>query len=212
MIKKIALATTLLATLVHAEIDQKGFFVGIDGSTQKTNLKYDNNGFGTAFTVRPYSVESTQTALSYKLGYQYYFTRLYARVNDFKYEDSKKGKYTIKGTTYELNADYIPVFYTSENKEWAIRGVFGLGVGYSSSKLKNYNVDLLPVGVGADTAQNYMEYGYQAGVMGESFFGLSLELGLRFRQGNVLEFTDGQNEVTFFRDATEYYFGINYLF
>ena len=212
MIKKIVLATSLLVTLAQAEIDQRGFFVGLDLSSTSTNLKYDNNAFGTAFTVKGYGGESSENTLSYKVGYQYYFTRIYARMSSYEYKDATRNKYTIKGTNYEINADYIPTFYTNKNKTWNIRGVFGLGVGYSSSKLENYDPNLLPAGLTAGDAKNLMEYGYQIGIMSETSIGLSVELGLRYRQGNLLEFTDGQNDSTFFRDETAYYLGVNYLF
>jgi hypothetical protein len=210
MIKKTVLATTLLATLANAEIDQTGFFVGIDGSKRAANITYNNNE--TAFAIRKYTSKSTQKTLSYKLGYQYYFTRLYARVNSFKDTDGARNKYTIQGRTYEIDAEYIPIFYMSKSKNWDIRGLFGLGMGYNSSKLENHDVNLLPVDVGAGSAQNFLQYGYQVGILAESEIGLSVELGLRFRQGHLLEYSDGQNEATFTREETAYYFGVNYLF
>lgn len=210
MIKKITLVTTLLFTLANAEIKQTGFFVGIDASKRAANIAYDNTQ--TAFPFLAYKSESTQDILSYKVGYQYYFTRVYARFNSFKDTDGARNKYTIEGKTYELNAEYIPVFYMSKNKDWDIRGLFGFGVGYNSSKLKNYDLYLLPVNVGAGVVQNYMQYGYQVGILAETEIGLSLEIGLRFRQGHLLEYTDSTNEVTFTREETAYYFGVNYLF
>jgi len=209
MIKKIVLATTLLVTLAQAEIQQTGFFVGLDGSKRTVDIAYNNNE--TAFAIRQYTSKSTQKTLSYKVGYQYYFTRLYARINSFKDVDGARDKYTIQGKTYELNAEYIPVFYMSKSKDWDIRGLFGAGIGYNSSKLENYDLTLLPVSVSSST-QSFMEYGYQVGVLVESEIGLSLELGLRFRQGHLLEYSDGQNESTFSREETAYYLGVNYLF
>ncbi len=210
MIKKILLATTLIFTFANAEIDQTGFFVGIDTGSKSSSVKYDNNGV--SFPFNSYTAEPYNTSLSYKFGYQYYFTRLYARVNSFTYKDAQRDKYTIQSTTYELNADYIPIFYMSKSKKWDIRGVFGFGVGYSSSKLENYDINLLPVDLSAERSQRTLEYGTQIGLMSETSIGLSIELGLRYRQGTLLEFTDGQNNVTFSRNDKEYYLGINYLF
>lgn len=210
MIKKTALITTLLFTFAHAEIQEKGFFVGIDISKANTSIEYDNTPL--AFALRSYTMNSNNNLISYKFGYQYHFTRLYARVNSFEYKDAKRDKYLIKGTNYELNAEYIPVFFMSKSKEWNIRGVFGLGVGYSSSKLENYDINLLPVGVTAGGSQQYMEYGAQIGLMSETSIGVSVELGARYRKGTLLEFTDGQNDALFSRDEKEYYLGVNYLF
>ena len=213
MIKKIALASILLGTLANAEIDQTGFFVGIDGS-KSSNIMYENtNADNPTFAYNEYTANFDEYTPSFKVGYQYYFTRLYARINSFEYTDSKRDKYTIKGMTYELNADYIPVFYMSKDKEWDIRGVFGVGVGLNTSKLENYDVALLPVDITANDSQSYVEYGLQVGLLSEISIGMSLELGLRYRQGYLQKFSDiNSNEATFSRDETEYYFGVNYLF
>lgn len=206
MIKKITLATTLLFTLVHAEIKQTGFFIGADVGSKSSNVKYDSDG------AYKYDMVSNNDSLSFKLGYQYYFTRVYARINSFIYQDTKRDNYTLKGRTYELNADYIPVFYMSKSKKWNLRGVFGFAAGYSSSKLENYDVNLLPVGITAERSQRSMEYGTQIGLMSETSIGLSVEIGLRLRQGPLIELTDGVASATFNRDDKEYYLGVNYLF
>ena len=213
MIKKIALASTLLVgTIVNAEIQQKGFFVGIDASMKSSTVDYDNNAAsGGAFVINDYTSDSDETALSYKFGYQYYFTRLYARVASYKHEDSARDKYTITGTTYEINTDYIPLFYVNDAKTWDIRGVFGIGIGYNSSAISDYDVNLLPTGVEGDR-DDFLQYGMQIGIMAETEIGLSVELGARFRQGHYLEYTDGQNYATFSQKSTEYYLGVNYLF
>lgn len=216
MRKKIALAssTLLLATLGQAEIKQNGFFVGLDYSEQNVELKYDNNANGilTSMTVLPYMNDISHGSPSFKAGYQYYFTRVYARYNSFDYKDEKRDKYTIKGTVYELNADYLPILYVSEDKLWNIRAIVGLGVGYNTSKMSDYDLGLIPPTETAGESQNYMEYGYQVGIMSETSIGLGVELGYRMRYGNLQEFTDTANNATFSLETKEFYLGVNYLF
>jgi hypothetical protein len=104
----------------------------------------------------------------------------------------------------------------NKSKSFAIRGVFGAGVGYNESKMYDFDASLIRLNSTyalPDTDQSQIEYGAQVGLMLESDIGLSLEMGLRYRQGNLLETTDeGDNQATFSLDSTEYYFGVNYLF
>jgi|GEM_PF-3393808 len=212
MRKKIALASSLLlATLANAEIGQSGFFVGLDISQVDSELKYDNSD-STAYAYNPYTNNISDNRVSFKAGYQAYFARIYARYSTFDYTDEKRDKFTIKGKVYELNADYIPLFYKSENKTWDIRGVFGFGVGYNSSTISDYDTSLLPSGVSGGSKQNYMEYGYQVGLMSETSIGLSIEAGYRARYGDLQEFTDGSTSAVFPLTTEEFYLGINYLF
>lgn len=214
MIKKIALTTTLLTSLAYAEIEHQGVFVGVDIALKHSNLDYDNtnNATTSAIETNDYSSFNSKGIGSFKLGYQYYFTRFYARFNQFKYEDRTKSKYSIKGNLYEMNLEYLPILYRAKNREWNIRAAFGLGFGYATSKMNSYSSQLLPVGESADKGENYMQYGYQTALLCESDLGLSAEIGLRYREGHLFEFSDGQNEATITHDDMEYYLGINYLF
>lgn len=210
MIKKIVIMSTLIGSLAYAEVAQKGFFVGVDYAAKSVNLKYENTSTGFAFNS--YDATPSENTLSLKAGYQYYFTRVYARVAQFDYHDTVKNRYSIDGTTYELNADYLPVFYMAESKKWDIRGFVGIGVGYNRNRLYNYNAGLLPVAPLSGDNQTYIEYGWQLGLMAETEIGVSVEVGMRGRKGDLLEFTDNTNEATFLYDSTEYYLGVNYLF
>lgn len=213
MRKKIALisSTLLLTTLAHAEIEQSGFFVGIDLSHTNTKLVYDNSG---NMPTSPYNNDLYSKNRSYKIGYQAYFTRVYARYSKFSHKDEERNKFTIdNGEVYELNADYIPVFYMNQDKKWNIRGIFGLGVGYNASNMTDLDGSfLLPVGETVGGRQYYMEYGYQIGVMSETSIGLSVELAYRMRYGNLQEHTDTANNTTFSQETQEFYLGLNYLF
>jgi len=210
MIKKITIISTLISSLAYAEVKQKGFFVGVDYAAKSVDLKYENTGV--AFPYNSYNATSTDNRVSLKAGYQYYFTRIYARVAKYDYHDSAKNRYSIDGTTYEINAEYLPVFYMAKSKKWDLRGLVGIGVGYNRSRLYNYNVGLLPVAPLTGENQTYIEYGWQLGLMAETDLGVNLECGLRARKGDLLEFTDSTNNATFLYDTTEYYLGINYLF
>ena len=215
MIKKIVLATALLATAANAEIQQKGFFVGVDFSKMKSDIKYETSdgNVPAAFPYTGYDSTSSDSIPSLKVGYQYYFTRVYARVNSYELEDTSRDKYKIKAKTYELNAEYIPVFYMSEKHSWDIRGIFGFGLGYSDAKITEGDIGLAPaLSTSFNDSQKNIEYGYQLGMMIETDIGLSGELGYRYRTGNVIEFTDGQNNSTFMVKSREFYLGLNYLF
>jgi len=210
MIRKIAIMSTLIASLAYAEVEQKGFFVGVDYASKSVDLKYENTSTG--FSYNAYNASPSDNTLSLKAGYQYYFTRVYARIAQYDYHDTSKNRYSIDGTTYELNADYLPVLYMAKDKKWDLRGFVGIGVGYNKSRLYNYNTGLLPVDPLTGNNQTYIEYGWQLGAMVETEIGVSVEVGMRGRKGDLLEFTDNTNEATFLYDTTEYYLGINYLF
>ncbi|MBN2816264.1 MAG: hypothetical protein JXQ67_06235 [Campylobacterales bacterium] len=208
--RKKALIASLCMVASLAEADDKGIFVGVDFSSTSSPLKYVNSG---NMPLYSYDNSYTDTRYSLKVGYQAYFTRIYARYSTFEYKDEKRDKFSITdGALYELNAEYIPLFYANESKEWAVRGLFGLGCGYNSSKLTEYDSYLLPAGESASGAQNYMEYGYQLGLILESSYGVSVEVGYRARYGNLQEFSDGANDAVFSVDTTEFYLGVNYLF
>jgi len=61
-------------------------------------------------------------------------------------------------------------------------------------------------------SQDYMEYGYQVGIMTETSIGLSIEAAYRARYGALQEFTDTSNRATFDLVTKEFYLGVNYLF
>ena len=214
MIKKTVLALSLITTLANADIQEKGFFVGLDYSSLSADIAYENSDGDTpsAFPYKGYDTTNSDSALSLKAGYQYYFTRVYARVSSFEYTDETKDRFTFEGNTIELNAEYIPVFYMSQNKSWDIRGIFGVGMGYNDAKMTEGEVGLAPADAAFYEAQKNIEYGYQVGVMVETDIGLSAELGYRYRVGNFIEFTDGQNDATWHLKTTEIYLGLNYLF
>jgi len=206
------LISSLLAVSSFAEtkIDVSGFLVGLDVSSKSSLLAYESGGSMPYF---PYENRYTNSAISLKIGYQNYFGRVYARYSSFEYKDDARDKFTISdGETYELNAEYIPVFYVSEKEEFNVRGIFGVGFGYNKSQLKDYETSLLPGVERIDSAQNFIEYGYQLGVLVESEYGVSLETGYRRRYGVLQESTDDANSAAFNLETQEFYLGINYLF
>ena len=210
--KKIVLASTLLvmSSFAESKIDTSGFLVGLDLSSKSSHLAYESGG---SMPLFPYENKYTNSALSLKLGYQNYFGRVYARYSSFEYKDDARDKFTIgDGQTYELNADYLPLFYVSEQEEFNLRGIFGIGVGYNKSQLKDYDTFLLPGDERIDSAQNFIEYGYQLGVLVESEYGVSLEAAYRVRYGVLQESTDDANSAAFNLETQEFYLGINYLF
>lgn len=210
MIKKIAITSMLISSLAYAEVKQKGFFAGLDYAMKSVDLKYENTGL--AFPFSSYTAATTDKKVSLKVGYQYYFTRIYARVENFHYHDSEKNRYSIKGRTYEANVEYLPVLYMEKSKKWDIRGIVGIGIGYQKNTLYDYNAQLLPSEPLNGESQTHIEYGAQFGVVVETDFGINMECGLRARKGDLLEFTDTTNNATFLYYAKEYYLGVNYLF
>ena len=211
--KKTLTLTLLTATLLNAEIQQSGFFVGVDMGNKTSKVDY-----ATSDTANPSSISSISdyktTPLSYKLGYQYYFARVYARISDDNYKDTLKNRYEISSKLYEMNADYLPLFYMNGSKDFALRGVFGVGVGYTDNKVSNTlsSATLEKGMLDSKPNQKYMIYGGQVGVMLESSYGVSLEAGARFREGVLLEYVIDNGTATFDHMSTEFYLGLNYLF
>lgn len=214
MIKKIVILSTLVSTLLYADIKEKGFFVGLDFGENKANVDYRQVGTAT----NAHTVESESTSVSPKIGYQYYFTRVYVSANKMNYEE-ERGRYTVEEMHYEFDADYIPILYQNFEKGLAIKAIMGVSLGYSYNNLKNIKQEdqLLPVDplYPYDYSQEYFNYGYQLGFLLAGKEGMSFEIGFKSRMGTLLEFQDddqGTNRATFNLDAQEYYIGFNYLF
>jgi hypothetical protein len=208
-----------LPLILMADIDSKGFFVGVDVSHKKSKVYYTNsNPNGLAIATDEYENIHSDTGVSFKLGYEYYFTRVYLRYNRFNYDDKEKKLYKIEGITYEINIEYIPLIYKTKNDKFNIRGIVGSGVGYNVSELEVYTEDgyLLPSDVFPCDSQRYMEYGFEIGILVESYWGISAEVGFRYRYGDLQEYTDDKgdqgNKASFDLKTEEFYFGLNYLF
>jgi len=217
MIKKIILISILTSTLLVAEtMKEKGFFLGLDVSHNMTEVSYRKSS--SIVRYNNYSNFENYHPVSIKLGYQYYFTKVYLRFSDpITIQDTTRYAYDIKTKVYELNADFIPILYRSENKKFAIKGVLGIAAGVNASELVEYDKRLFdPMnedGTVDPGSQYNMNLGYNIGVMGEFDFGLNLELGYRFRSGMALEYSDkDKNEATFKLITKEVYLGVNYLF
>ena len=225
MIKKIILISTLTSTLLVAEtMKEKGFFIGLDASTSSVNIAYEKKG--SIIRASNYESDDRTSNAALKVGYQYYFTRVYLRINPSKtYKDQTSGYYEIKNQVVEMNIDYLPIFYIQEEQKWNIRGVVGLGIGVNKNGLVNYskqNIDVYsntadPI-LNKETQYN-MEYGYNIGLMSEFDFGLSAEIGYRFRTGLMGEYSDAVDgegktsyEAIFTLSTGEFYLGLNYLF
>lgn len=212
MRKKIV-TTLLITTIAHAEIEQSGFFVGVDISSKTSNVNYETNQVNWS-GIADISKYKT-TPFSYKLGYQYYFTRVYARMSKDTYVDTQKNRYEIKSTHYEFNIEYIPTFYISNSKNFILRGIMGVGVGYGTNTLSNTlsSAEAVKPALESNPKQKYMEYGAQVGFMLESSYGVSLETGIRYREASMIEVVvEDTNVATFNLDFTSFYFGLNYLF
>jgi hypothetical protein len=218
MLKKVIVTSLLVSTLLQAQMKEKGFFVGIDGSTSSANIAYAKSG--SAITTSDYESDDRVSALSLKLGYQYYFTKIYARVNkNITYSDQSKDRFKVKNCVIEMNVDYSPIFYMPRNSNYIIRGVFGAGVGVNKSALTEYDARLDAIGTNLNPildkqTQYNMEYGYNLAIVGELDFGLSIEAGYRYRYGLLTEFSDetSGNEATFTLSTGEFFLGVNYLF
>lgn len=223
MIKKITIMSSLISSLLLADgLKEKGFFAGLDLSRVHSKIEYKNSS---TLTSNPYVNSDYTNPISLKLGYQYYFTKIYARINSSSViDDRTKDRYKIKTHVIEFNTDYIPILYTNENKDWAIKGVLGVAVGVNSSKFNEYNGQQLfaPMndenGTVSTNTQYKMNLGYNLGLITEWDSGVSAELGYRFRSGLALEYFDNDNsgnrlnEATFKLLSQEIYLGVNYLF
>ena len=218
MIKKIVLATTLLASLVHADRSEKGFFVGADISYFDTETAFSKKG--SIITTSNYKVNEAAASYSLKAGYQYYFTRVYLRANNKKkLKDTQKERFEIENQLVELNIDYLPIFYKSKEHPFMIKGIAGVGVGANRSSLTYYDARLDSIGTNVEPILNketqwLMEYGGQLGVMAAFDFGLDVELAYRYRSGLMTQFSseDESAQVTFKQRASEVYLGANYMF
>lgn len=209
MIKKMAGLLIVGATLLSAQVKDKGFLVGLDLTQASIDSDYTTNG---TLSYNDYANNWKKNYAGFKVGYQYYFTRVYFRYNTFDYHDDKRNKFSAKGDAYEFNAEYLPVFYNNSDRSLMLRGIFGAMAGYTKTKIENYDTNLLPVGV-SDAAQNKFLYGFQLGLLLESDYDVSVEMGIRYRKGNIMEFVDvNDNAAIFTRKAQEYFLGVNYLF
>ena len=190
------------------KLKAKGFFIGVDFENidAETRYKFDTQNH---LNDIPNSSDKYNEP-AFKLGYQYYYTRIY-----FKYSslDEKTQDYTVESTSYELNAEYIPILYRGDS--YAIRGFFGVAAGYMDSEIKDFSnrfaqeadaVDL------NDYSDKQAVYGVQIGLMYEMSNGLNAELGYRYRRGNLLESDNGTDSVTFETKRRQLYLGLNYLF
>ena len=217
MIKKIVLTTTLLTSLAYGDMTQKGFIVGFDVSMLDSSIEYANKG---AFQTNNYASSSENNSFSGKIGYQYYFTRVYVRINqNAEYKDENKGYYKVRNQVIELNADYLPILYSAKDNKWNIRGIIGVGVGANRSQMSYYSTLIdSPESIFDKETKYNMEYGFQIGTQVEFDFGLSAELGYRARSGLMAEFSDADGvtsatyEATFKLKTSELYLGLNYLF
>ncbi len=218
MIKKIALATTLLSSLVYADMSEKGFFIGADLSYYDAQIAYSKKG--TIITTANYKTDNKFSSFSLKAGYQYYFTRIYLRVNNnTRLKDSNKKRFGIKTQVVELNTDYLPLFFKNNDNFFMLKGIVGVGVGANRSSLRYYDSRLDSIGKNVSpildkNIQWLMEYGGQLGVIGAFDFGLSVEFTYRYRSGLMTQFTNKDNsyQATFNLDSSEIYFGANYIF
>ena len=216
MIKKIAILSTLVSTLLYGEIKDRGIFIGVDMARANGEVFYTNKG---AIPTSPYSTKQEQNIPSLKLGYQYYFTRIYGRINETKtYSDNVKDYFEVKTRLVELNVDYIPMLYQDDKKAVAIRGIIGAGVGINSSSLLSYHYFMdAPVSIMNTKTQRSMEYGYNLGLIAEFNVGINFEIGYRFRSGVLDTFADVEEGTASFVTAfeletKEVYLGLNYLF
>ncbi len=186
----------------------KGFFIGLDLESVKADTRYSTSSTNTLFTIR--DNEDTYTKPAFKVGYQYYFTRVY-----FKYSqvDEKTDDYTVESTSYEANIEYIPVLYRANT--YAVRLITGLAVGFTKNDLSGLSANMqeqLNFTDATDSSDTQAIYGAQVGVMIEMSMGLSAELGYRYRRGNLLEVEADSGDTTFKTKRKQFYLGINYMF
>ena len=208
--KKIITSSLLLASSLFAEIEQKGFYVALDYAKASITSDYLTSG---SMSFNDYTNSLKNNKLGYKIGYQYYFTRIYFRYSTFNLKDEKKGRYQIDGKSYEAYAEYLPIFYTAPEKSWVIRGTLGAMIGYTRASLKdNYRPNILPAGITASSQNNFL-YGVNIGLLYQNEYGINLEMGMRYKKGNSLEFADENSNAAVFRQKIkEFYIGVGYLF
>jgi len=208
----------LMQTLVFAQEDKveeersklqaKGFFIGVDYEQIEADIRYKVDSQNHLYNIA--NATETYKEPAFKIGYQYYYTRLY-----FKYSslEEKTLDYIVKSKSYELNAEYIPIFYRGNS--FAIRGIFGVGLGYLDSDLSDISTrfaeELKFVGFEGYSDKQAL-YGAQIGLMLELTMGLSAEVGYRYRRGHLLESENSDGKVTFETKRKQLYVGLNYLF
>ena len=208
MLGRILLSVALASTMAMAELKEKGPFIGVDFQQISADNLYETSG--SAFPYPRFKNEGDFSDINLKIGYQYYVTRLYFSVSQ---PDEQYDTYSVKSTEYDMNFEYVPVFYYDSG--FALRGVFGAAVGMSDNELYGLSdgvkeqQELLGF---TNNNQQRIIYGWQLGLMVEMDLGLSLELGWRQRHGTLIEFTDETNKVTIETKRQQYYLGINYLF
>jgi len=214
MIKKIVMVSLLGSSFLHADLKEKGFFVGMDFGANQATVSYKQSGTAT----NAHANTTSTIKVSPRIGYQYYYTRIAFSANKMNYEDSRS-RYTIEEKHVACDIDYLPIFYKDSQQDFAFKGIAGVSLGYSQSTLSSIKQldQLLPVA--PQSPYNYTQenfgYGYQLGVMLTGRSGLSFELGFKSRLGTLLEFKDdtsGSNRATFNLDSQAYYLGLNYLF
>jgi len=208
------MVSLLSASFLHADLKEKGFFVGIDFGADQATVDYKQSGTAT----NAHSNTTSTTKVSPKIGYQYYFTRIALTTNKMNYEDYKS-RYTIQEEHIACNIDYLPLLYKDSKKDIGLKGIAGISLGYSRNTLSSIRQldQLLPVSPQSpyNYTQENFDYGYQLGVMLTGKDGLNFELGFKSRIGTLLEFQDdtsGSNRATFSLDSQEWYLGFNYLF
>jgi hemolysin activation/secretion protein len=195
----------LLASFAYAqeELKTKGFFIGVDYEKLKMDSRYKS-------TLYNYANEGSYSEPAFKLGYQYYFTRIYLKYSNV---EESYPEYTVDSTSYEADFEYIPVLYRDDS--FALRLIAGVSMGYSDNELKNLNstLDAYHTSLGlTNFNQKQAIYGVQMGLMLEMSMGLSGELGYRYRRGNVMEFEDDSGDITVMTKRRQLYVGLNYLF
>lgn len=208
MLGRILVSVALASTMAMAELKEKGPFIGIDFQKISDDSLYETSG--SAFPYPRYSNKGDFNNVNFKLGYQYYLTRLYLSVSQ---PDTTYDTYSVKSTEYDMNFEYVPVFYYDSG--FALRGIFGASIGMSDNELYGLSDGVKEqheiLGFTKNSQQRII-YGWQAGIMVEMDIGLSLELGWRQRHGTLIEFTDQTNKVTVETKRQHYYLGLNYLF
>jgi len=217
---RVVLALVMLSSLSLAQESQeevkseresltgKGFFLGVDFESVKAETRYSTASQNSLFKIT--DNEDTYNEPAFKLGYQYYFTRVY-----FKYSqvDEKTDDYTIESTSYEANVEYMPVIY--RGNAYAVRLITGLAVGFTKNDLVGLSArmqDQLNITDATDSSDTQVIYGAQIGLMLELSMGLSAELGYRYRRGDLLEMEADSGNTTFETKRKQLYLGLNYMF
>jgi len=186
----------------------KGFFVGIDIERIKADTRYSTGSQNTLYNIE--NSKNTYNEPALKLGYQYYFTRVYLKYSQL---DEKTDDYTMESTLYEANVEYLPVIYRGNS--YALRLITGLAVGFTKNDLTGLSTQMqnqLAVTDVTDSSDTQVMYGAQIGLMYEMSMGLSAELGYRYRRGNLLEAEADAGNTTFESKRKQLYLGFNYMF